>query len=203
MVKTVLFQTIQFRGGIELISKALLFQIIHFSLSTVSMSKTVLFQTFQFSISTHFSSIWLIDRVLSCATTPGQSGHSSDGNYGVLCIPQSSSIAGPSSSDCSMSYPEHSFEGTYSSVEVQSVYSTTSADWAILGLWFFIHIFNLRYYFCLVSVLCLVSYQHWCSGICRLQCRIGTKTESQRVAWLRLALSAEAEEFTNYFLTYG
>ena len=58
------------------------------------MSKTVLFQTIQFSISTQFSSIWPIDRTLSGATTPGQSGHGSDGNEGIRDIPQSSSITG-------------------------------------------------------------------------------------------------------------
>ena len=36
--------------------------------------KTVLFQTIQFSISIQFSSIRPIDRTLSGATTPGQSG---------------------------------------------------------------------------------------------------------------------------------
>ena len=48
--------------------------------------KTVLFQTTQFGISKQFSSIWLIDRTLSGATTLGKSGPGSDGNKGVLCI---------------------------------------------------------------------------------------------------------------------
>ena len=48
---------------------------------------------------------------LSGATTPGQSGPGSDGNEGVLCIPQSSSIAGTSSSDCLVSYPGHLLGG--------------------------------------------------------------------------------------------
>ena len=56
------------------------------------MSKAVLFQTIQFSISTQFSSIWPIDRTLSGVTTPSQSGPGSDGNEGILCIPQSSNI---------------------------------------------------------------------------------------------------------------
>ena len=47
-----------------------------------------------------FSSIWPIDMTLSGATTPGQSGLGSDGNEGVLHIPQRSSITGTSSSDC-------------------------------------------------------------------------------------------------------
>ena len=44
------------------------------------MSKTILFQTIQFSISTQFISIWPIDKALSGASTPGQSGPGSDGN---------------------------------------------------------------------------------------------------------------------------
>ena len=50
------------------------------------------------------SSIWPIDRALSGATTLGQSGPGSDGNEGVLCIPQSSSITEASPSDCLASY---------------------------------------------------------------------------------------------------
>ena len=36
------------------------------------------------------SSIWSLNKTLSGATTRGQSGHGSDGNEGVLCIPKSS-----------------------------------------------------------------------------------------------------------------
>ena len=67
---------------------------------------------------------------LSGATTPGQSGSGSDGNEGVLRIPQSSSTAGTSPSDCLVSYPGHSLRGSYPSAEVQSVYFTAPADWA-------------------------------------------------------------------------
>ena len=52
-----------------------------------------------------------IYRTLSGATTPGQSGPGSNGNEGVLRIPQSSSIAGTSPSDCLVSYPGHSLGG--------------------------------------------------------------------------------------------
>ena len=51
---------------------------------------TVLFQAIQFSISTQFSFIWPIDRTLSGATTPRQSGPGSYGNEVVLNIPQRS-----------------------------------------------------------------------------------------------------------------
>ena len=62
----------------------------------------------------------------------GQSGPGSNGNEGVLRIPQSSSTAGTSPSDCLVSYPGHSLGGGSSpSAEVQSVYSTAPADWAI------------------------------------------------------------------------
>ena len=72
--------------------------------------KTVLFKTIQFNKSTQFSSIWPIDRTLSGATTPGQSRPGSDGNNGVLCIPQISSTTGISPSDCLVSYPGHLLE---------------------------------------------------------------------------------------------
>ena len=51
-----------------------------------------------------YSSIWFIDRTLSGATTPTQSGPGSDGNEGVLRILQSSYIIGASPSDCLVSY---------------------------------------------------------------------------------------------------
>ena len=76
--------------------------------------QTALFQAIQFSISTHFSSIWPIDRTLSTATTRSQSGPGSDGNEGALHIPQSSSIAGISPSNCLVSYPGHSLGEFYS-----------------------------------------------------------------------------------------
>ena len=54
--------------------------------------KEVLFQAIQFSICTQFCSIWPIDRTISGATTPDQSGPGSDGNKVILYIPQSSNI---------------------------------------------------------------------------------------------------------------
>ena len=54
------------------------------------------------------SSIQPIDRILSSATTLGQSVPMSDGNKGVLCIPQSSSITEASPLDCLVSFSEHS-----------------------------------------------------------------------------------------------
>ena len=102
MSKTFLFQAIQF-------SQTILFSISIVFVYTQLNVKTVLFQIIQFSIGTQFSSIWPIDRTLSSATTPDQSGTGSDGNEGVLHIPQSSSITGTSPSDCLVSYPGHSW----------------------------------------------------------------------------------------------
>ena len=54
------------------------------------------------------SSICPLDRTLSGATTPGQSGPGSNGNEGLLRIPQSYNITGASQSNCLMLYPRHS-----------------------------------------------------------------------------------------------
>ena len=63
----------------------------------------------------------------------GQSRPGSDGNEEVLRIPQSSSIAGTSPSDCLVSYLGHLLGGgSYLSAEKQSVYSTAPANWAII-----------------------------------------------------------------------
>ena len=101
-------------------------------LNPFSYIQAILFQTIQFSISTHFSSIWSIDRTLSGATTPGQSGPGSNKNEGVLHIPQSSSITRASPSDCLVSYPGHSLGESYPSAEMQTVYSTAPANWAMI-----------------------------------------------------------------------
>ena len=90
------------------------------------MSKTVLFQTIQFSISTQFKcQTVLFDPYigLSGATIPDQNGPGSDSNEGLPCISQSSSINGASPSD-------YFVEESYSSAEIQSVYSAAPADWA-------------------------------------------------------------------------
>ena len=60
-----------------------------------------------------------------------QSGYRSDGNKGVLHIPQSSSINGTSPTDCLMSYRGHSLGKSYSSAEMQSMYSTGVFNWTI------------------------------------------------------------------------
>ena len=60
---------------------------------------------------------------------PGPSRHGSDGNKGVFRIPQSASITGTSPSGFLVLYPGHSLAGSYTTAEVQSVYSTAPADW--------------------------------------------------------------------------
>ena len=75
------------------------------------MSKNVLFQVIQFCIITQFSSISPVDRTLLGATALSQNGQGSDGNEEVLCIPQSSIITDTSTSDCLVSYSEHSLRG--------------------------------------------------------------------------------------------
>ena len=65
----------------------------------------------QFSISTQFSSIWPVNRTLSGATPPGQSGPWSNSNKGILLIPQSSSITGVLLSAILTSHPGHSLGG--------------------------------------------------------------------------------------------
>ena len=61
-----------------------------------------------------------IDRTLSDPPTSGQSEPRSDGNEEIFCIPQS--ITG---------HIQDTFGGDLPSVEMQSVYSTALADWAI------------------------------------------------------------------------
>ena len=93
MSKAFPFQAIQF-------SQTVLFRISTFFVYSQLNSKIVLFQTTQFSIITQFSSIRPINRTLSGATSLGMSEPGSDGNEGVLRIPQSSNITGTSPSDC-------------------------------------------------------------------------------------------------------
>ena len=56
------------------------------------MSKAVLLQVIQFSISTQFSSIGLIDRTLSDATTPGHSEHWNNDNEGCSTFPKAPAL---------------------------------------------------------------------------------------------------------------
>ena len=72
------------------------------------MSKQSYFKLFNLAL---VHSLVLFD--LSGTTTLGQSGPGSDGNKGILHIPQSSSITGTSPSDCLVSYLRHLFGGSY------------------------------------------------------------------------------------------
>ena len=78
-----------------------------------------------------YSSIWPIDKTLSGANTLHQSGPGSNGNEGVLCIPQNSSSTGVSPSHCLMPYLGHIWWGVVNPfAQNQSVYSTAPADCA-------------------------------------------------------------------------
>ena len=57
--------------------------------------KQFYFRQFSYRISTQFSSIWPIDKSLSGATIPDQSGHESNGNKEVLCIPKTPALLEP------------------------------------------------------------------------------------------------------------
>ena len=75
-----------------------------------------------------------IDRALSGATIPGQSGPGSDSNEGVLHIPLSFSITGTSPSDWLVSYPGHSLVvgGSLCREAVGLFYSPSQLDKLIL-----------------------------------------------------------------------
>ena len=73
-------------------------------------------------------SIWPRDSILSGATSLVQNEPGSDSKEGVFHIPQSFGISGASPLDCLESYPAHSLGVSYPSAEMQSVYSTASAN---------------------------------------------------------------------------
>ena len=93
---------------VQFMLKTVPFQIIRFSIRSQfkckkSLSKTFLFQIFRPSHAV--SSIQPIDRTLSGATIPGQSGPGNNGNKGVLPIPKSSSTTTETSvSECLVLY---------------------------------------------------------------------------------------------------
>ena len=78
--------------------------------------------------------MWPIDRTLSGATSPGQSGYGSDSNERLLSIFQSSCINGASPSDCLVSYPGFSLECSYPSAKnpVGVFYSSSQLGHRIL-----------------------------------------------------------------------
>ena len=125
--------------------------------------KTVLFQAIRFSISTRFSFILPIDRTLSGATNPDQSGPRSDSNEGVLCIHQRSSFTG-TSPDCLVSYLGHSlWRRVYPFADKQSVFSTVHippADWAKVTKIIFSRYLELQVTLPNTCNLCLVTWYH-------------------------------------------
>ena len=97
------------------------------------MSKTVPFWTIQFSISTQFSSIWLIDRTLSGATTQARMNLETVAIKGYSAFPKAPAL---------LELHHHMFSvisrtfggeggGSYPSAGKQLEYSTAPANWAI------------------------------------------------------------------------
>ena len=72
-------------------------------------------------------SSWPKSRILSGATTPGQSDPGSNGNEGVFHFPQITK-AGTSQWDCLVSYPGYLLGRGHLSAEMQSVYSTAPSQ---------------------------------------------------------------------------
>ena len=83
-----------------------LFLTLTFLFQAIYFSQTVLNQTIQFSIIMQLVLFNPLTGSLSGANAPGQSGPGSDGNEGVLFIPQSSSNTGNSPSHCLVSYQD-------------------------------------------------------------------------------------------------
>ena len=112
MLKTVLFSLVNKVKWFKVLLCITINLIKHQSFVYTQLNdQTVLFQIIQFSIWTQYkcqSSIWPIDRTFSVANTLGLSGPWSNGNKGILRIPQSSSIIRALASDYFVSYPGHS-----------------------------------------------------------------------------------------------
>ena len=69
-----------------------------------------------------------ISIIIFLANNKVSSLHIWSGYKGVLCIPQNSNVTEASLSDCSVSYPGHSFGESYPSAERQSVYSVAPTE---------------------------------------------------------------------------
>ena len=113
-----------------------------------------------------------MDRALSGAITPGQSGPGSNGYEGVLCIPQSPSITGTSPSDCLVSYLGHSLGGGLTPLQrcSQCILQLSQLGNYIYYIYIYIYI-----YICVcVCVVCVFIYiyiyiyiyklGHWLNG---------------------------------------
>ena len=83
------------------------------------------FQTIQFTKSTQFSSIWPT-HLGPYWMLPLQARE----DLGVIAMKGYFAFPKGSPSDCLVSYPRHSLGESCPSAEIQSVYSTASADWA-------------------------------------------------------------------------
>ena len=108
--------------------------------------KRVIFRM-NIQFSTQFNSTWLLDRTLSGATTPGQSGPGSDGNERVLHFPKAAALQ----------ETRHQIVKCHKQDTALSVYSVSPADWAINSLIpAFLFIVNLVW-FCIISMIVSVN----------------------------------------------
>ena len=69
-----------------------------------------------------------MDRTLSSSTTPSLQGPGSDGDVGVVRIPQTFAVTEASPSDCLQSYRDTRWGKSYHSAAIKSVYLTALAD---------------------------------------------------------------------------
>ena len=117
--------------------------------------KTILFQTIQFSICTQFSSIWPIDRTLiRCYHSKSDWTREWCQWRGTLHFPKLQHYWNLTIRLFSVISRTLIGGGSYHSTEIQSVYSTTPADRAIVGLCNFL--FNIMIY------LLVLQYIHSC-----------------------------------------
>ena len=103
------------------------------------VSKQFYLKEFRLALGSQFSSIWPIDRTLSGAITPDQSGPGSDGNKWALRIPQSFSITGTSSSDCLVSYLGHSLRKYAPSADILQLQPTGQLFYKFFSPEFLLH----------------------------------------------------------------
>ena len=97
------------------------------------------------------SSIWHMDRTLSCSVTPNQSVFESNGNEGVSAFPKALALQEPQH-QCHIQDTRWSGR-SYPTAEIQSVHSTALADW------------SKQFMFCLLRIEMLITWKCRCCNI--------------------------------------
>ena len=122
-----------------------------------------------------FSAILPIGRTLLGATPSSQSGPGSDGDEGVLLIPQNPSITGTSLSDCLVSYLGHLLRGRVLPLcrgAVSVFYSPTRLDNELcvcvcVCIYIYIYIYSYIYIYIYSSVcMCIPNCVHIHTPVC-------------------------------------